>query len=286
MRYGFCTGIATKARSDAGYFPALIRRIQEAGFDFVEFPLTAIANMDDETFETLCASVRVLGLGCDCMANFFPGSLRVLGPDVDRAAISAYVNTAMQRASRMGTSKIVFGSWQSRNLPESMPAEAGYSQLSEIIRECMLPACQEYDMVIVVEPISPPSSNFICRLSEGQRVVNLVGDSHVKLLADLMHMQYSHDSPAELYRLSRDLLHVHICELDRVLPEARYSDYVRAALAELVRCGYDGTISFESKDAESADGLQKALSLLKNTLAALAASGTAQQCGSTALSHT
>jgi hypothetical protein len=56
---------------------------------------------------------------------------------------------------------------------------------------------------------------------------------------------------------------VHLCETDRILPEDGYSDYLGRCLDILSECGYDDTISFESKDGVHPDGIKKALTLLK-----------------------
>ena len=58
----------------------------------------------------------------------------------------------------------------------------------------------------------------------------------------------------------------HIAELERALPEDSYSDYVKTVLTNLKQIGYDGTVSFESKNGSGLESMKKALALLKNTL--------------------
>ncbi len=53
MRYGMCTDIATATRDRVEY--ELLKRIKEAGFDFVEFPLMMIETLSDDDFEVLLA---------------------------------------------------------------------------------------------------------------------------------------------------------------------------------------------------------------------------------------
>jgi sugar phosphate isomerase/epimerase len=50
------------------------------------------------------------------------------------------------------------------------------------------------------------------------------------------------------------------------MPEDGYSDYVSAVLANLRKIGYEGTVSFESKNGDGVESMKKALKLLKNNL--------------------
>ena len=263
MRYGFCTDTATLTRGEVEY--SLVRRIKEAGFDFVEFPLMMIDTLPDAAFERLLAELRSLKLDCDCACNYFPGSIKVVGPAADKEAINAYLEHSMERARRMGTKKIVFGSCPSRNLPEGVSEEDGYRQLLDVINTCIIPACERFGIYVVIEPIRRQSANFIVTLKDGQKLVNLADAPEIMLLADLMHMNCNEEDPADLRAVFPSLCHVHLCERDRVLPEESYSPYLADCLKILVESGYDGTISFESKDAVSPDGLKKALNLLKST---------------------
>ena len=261
MRYGFCTDIATKTRGEVEY--ALLKRIQEAGYDYAEFPLMMIETLTDEAFETLLSELKKLGLACDCSCNYFPSSVKVVGPAADKAQISAYLDKAMGRASRMGVKKIVFGSCGSRNLPEGMGEDEGFKQLIDVIESCIIPACQTYNITVVMEPIRRQSANFIITLDDGLKVVNAVDAPEIMLLADLMHMNYNDEDPQDIRPVFSSLCHVHLCERDRLLPEDGFSPFLSECLDVLAECGYDDTISFESKDAVTPDGLQKALVQLK-----------------------
>lgn len=264
MKYGFCTDIATKTRDQVEY--ELLSRIKEAGFDYVEFPLMMIETLSDEAFETLLHKLKELGLGCDCSCNYFPSSIKVVGPSADKEKIGAYLDKAMGRAARMGVQKIVFGSCGSRNLPEGMREEDGFDQLIDVIESCIIPACQKYGVTVVIEPIRRQSANFIITLEDGLKVVNAVDVPEIMLLADLMHMNYNDEDPQDIHSVFSSLCHVHLCERDRVLPEDGFSPFLSECLDVLKAGGYNDTISFESKDAVTPDGLRKALAQLKTKL--------------------
>ncbi|HOE88507.1 MAG TPA: sugar phosphate isomerase/epimerase family protein [Sphaerochaeta sp.] len=261
MRYGMCTDIATATRDRVEY--ELLKRIKEAGFDFVEFPLMMIETLSDDDFEVLLAELKRLGLACDCSCNFFPGRIKVTGPSVNKAEIDAYLDKAMGRAQRMGVKKIVFGSNNSRNIPDGWGLERGYDQMCEVIEELIIPYCRKYGIMIVMEPIRKQSGNILLTVKDGEYFVNRINKPEIRLLADLMHMQYNEENPEDLRDVRPMLHHVHICEMDRMLPEDGFSEFLQKALKILKELGYDETISFESKGGTGPDSLKNALTQLK-----------------------
>ena len=58
--------------------------------------------------------------------------------------------------------------------------------------------------------------------------------------------------------------HVHIAEMQRMLPEDDYSPFVKQVIGNLKEIGYSGSISFETKNGEGLDSMKKALKLLKS----------------------
>jgi sugar phosphate isomerase/epimerase len=115
-----------------------------------------------------------------------------------------------------------------------------------------------------MEPLRADACNFINTLADGMRVVNDVKSDKIKLLADTIHMMSNSDNPQDILNFKDDLKHIHIAELARVMPEESYSDYITTVLGNLKTIGYDGTISFESKNGEGLQSMKKALALLKS----------------------
>ncbi len=260
-----CTDIATATRDRVEY--ALLERIKEAGFDYVEFPLMMIDTLSDEDFEFLLKELKRLDLACDCSCNYFPGRIKVTGPTANKEEIDAYLDHAMNRAKRMGVQKIVFGSNNSRNIPEGETVEQGYDELCKCLSESVVPYCRKYGIHVVMEPLRKQSCNLMLTVRDGYYIVNRVHRPEVVLLADLMHMMYNEEDAEDLKLIYPVLHHVHICEMDRMLPEDGFSPFLENALAILKDLGYDETISFESKGGLGPDSLKKALKQLKEKFA-------------------
>ena len=264
MKYGFCKEFSTPMKTEVDY--ELIKMIKEAGFDFVEMRAMLVASLEDEEFEKLASTLDNLGLGCECSCALFPKTIRVTGKSIDKEQIKEYLEKTFSRLKRLGTKKVVFGSAPARALDEETTQDMGYEQIAEVCRELIVPACEKYDITVVMEPLRANACNFINTLSDGMRVVNDVKSERIQLLCDTIHMNVNNDDPNDVIKYRDSLKHVHIAELERILPENGYSEYVTSVLNNLIKTDYDGTISFETKNGEGLESMKKALTMLKNTL--------------------
>ena len=77
-------------------------------------------------------------------------------------------------------------------------------------------------------------------------------------------MMSNHDNAEDVVKYADSLKHVHIAEMQRMLPEDDYSPFVKQVIGNLKEIGYNGTISFETKNGEGLDSMKKALKLLKS----------------------
>jgi sugar phosphate isomerase/epimerase len=188
----------------------------------------------------------------------------VTGAEVNREEIAAYLEKTFARLKRLGAKKVVFGSAPARALDENTTEEMGYAQMAELCREVIVPACEKYDVTVVIEPLRASACNFIHTLADVARVVEAVGSPYVRLLGDTIHMNSNSDNPEDVVKYRDILHHFHIAELGRVLPEEEYSDYTRTVIERLRGIGYDGTISFETKNGEGLASMKRALALLKS----------------------
>ncbi len=242
----------------------LIRMIKDAGFDYVEMRAMLVSQLDDTEFEKLANTLKELDLACDCCCALFPKTIRVTGKNVNYAEIEAYLERTFSRCRRLGAKTVVFGSAPARALDEETSQDEGYAQIAEVIRKTVVPACEKYDMTVVMEPLRADACNFINTLSDGMRVVKDVASDRIKLLADTIHMMSNNDDPDDVLKYKDSLKHIHIAELQRVMPEDGYSEFISKVLANLKTNGYDGTVSFESKNGDGLASMKKARALLKS----------------------
>ena len=261
MRYGFCKEFSTPMKTEVDY--DLVKMIKDAGFDYIEMRAMLVSALTDEEFDKLYDTLKELDLDCDCCCALFPKTIRVTGSDINYNEIEEYIEKTFSRCKKLGAKKIVFGSAPARALDENTTQDEGYAQIAEVIKKVIVPACEKYDITVVMEPLRADACNFINTLADGMRVVNDVKSDRIKLLADTIHMMCNNDNPQDVLNFKDDLKHIHIAELQRIMPEDNYSDYIATVLKNLKANGYDGTISFESKNGDGLQSMKKALALLK-----------------------
>ncbi len=261
MKYGFCKEFSTPLKTEVDY--DLIKMIKDAGFDYVEMRAMLVSSLSDEEFDKLCKTLCDLDLACDCCCALFPKTIRVTGKDRNLDEIKAYLEKTFQRCTKLGAKKVVFGSAPARALDESTSIEEGYSHIDEVIKEAIIPMCEKYDITVVMEPLRADACNFINTLSDGYRVVKEANHPQIALLADTIHMMSNNDNADDIIKYKDALRHIHIAELQRVMPEDNYSDYINTVMDNLRAIKYDGTISFESKNGNGLESMKKALALLK-----------------------
>lgn len=264
MRYGFCKEFSTPLKTEVDY--ELIKMIKEAGFDFVEMRAMLVAGLSDEEFEKLATTLEELKLSCDCCCALFPKTIRVTGKERNKEVIADYIERTFSRLQRLGAETVVFGSAPARALDEETTLEEGYEQIAEICKEILVPACEKYNITVVMEPLRASACNFINMLADGMKVVEAVDSPRIRLLADTIHMLSNEDDPEDVLRFKDSLKHIHIAEAERRMPEDDYSPYVQQVLENLKANQYDGTVSFESKNGAGLDSMKKALQMLKETL--------------------
>lgn len=122
--------------------------------------------LSDADFAALCKRVERSGIRCEACNNFFPGRIRLTGPDVDEQAVRAYYAKALERAATLGVKSIVFGSAGAKRVPEGFDMDRAYQQVVQVTRETG-EAAAKYGITIVIEPVRMPDCNIINTFAEG-----------------------------------------------------------------------------------------------------------------------
>ena len=173
-----------------------------------------------------------------------PGELKTLGPNANHDAILQRTELALKRAKECGSQYIVFGSGGSRIIPAGYDREKAKQQHIDVTRK-MAPLAEKYGITIAVEPLNRGETNFINSLAEGVEIVEAVKSTHVRLLCDIYHMLKEDESPDEIVKYGKHIVHCHIAEKqDRTPPGVKGDDF-RPYLRALKKIGYNGGLSIE-----------------------------------------
>lgn len=251
MRLGFCTdknGLALAAR---------------AGCDYVEMSFTAVTRMEEADYTELLQAVGDAGLAVEAMNGFIPGDFSLCSLDGGKGVMD-FVLKGMERAQRLGTQVVVFGSGAARRIPEGMEKEAALEQLAAFLRGAGEIA-QNAGLRIAIEPLCYAECNAVNTLLEGWSLAKRCAREPVKVLADLYHMGQNGENMEDLYKVGADLIHCHIGRPGSrkyPMPEDEY-DYT-AFFRALKAIRYADRLSIEAGYPSSPEDLLPSVAYLRS----------------------
>ncbi len=243
MKIGICGGLSGH-NADGRAFDFL-PAAREAGFDYVELNLSAVAALDETEFADMLKRVQAGGIPVEACNVMFPGTIRLTGPAADPRITRGYLEKAYARAAQLGIRAMVFGSGGARNVPDGFPLEQAWLQLVEMLRMAGEIAAR-HDLTIAIEPLNKAESNIIQTASEGFTLTKLVGHPNVKLLVDYYHM-HKDGEDCGIIRTAGDLIaHAHFADPQgRCYPEQEKPAF-KAFFDPLKAIGYSGRVSLEA----------------------------------------
>ena len=243
MRIGVCGYLTGRNNSGLEFnFPQSAR---QAGFDYLELPLSTVAGLTELEFSGLLQAVTAAGLPCEACNVFFPARIRLTGPDVDWRAVEAYVRLALGRAARLGIQVVVFGSGGARQVPEGFPSEQAWQQLIQLLR-LVDPIAAGMNLTLAIEPLNRAECNIIQTGSEGFTLAKLVNRPNIKLLLDNYHMYHDQEDYGIAVTARDWIRHVHISNPETHGYPVEVNDDLAAFCRALKRSGYAGRVSIEA----------------------------------------
>jgi len=164
-----------------------------------------------------------------------------------RRQTADYFGHLARLCAELGGKVMVLGSPQQRNLlPGVSPAQA-MDYAAEVIGAA-LPALEENDVVLAVEPLGPLEGDFLVTTDEAIDLVQRLGSPHVRLHLDCKAMATESTPIPELIRRHHALLaHFHANDANRQGPGFGDLDFV-PILAALGEVDYRGWVSVEVFD--------------------------------------
>ena len=174
--------------------------------------------------------------------------IHLTSPDAAvRQRTAVYLCDLARLCRDLGGSIMVLGSPQQRNLAPGVSAADGMRYAAEVIQES-LPALEEANVVLAVEPLGPADGNFLLTAAEGRQLVEMVGSPDVRLHLDCKAMASEPTPVPELIRRHcGEFVHFHVNDPNRQGPgfgELRFEPI----LAALEETGYRGWVSVEVFD--------------------------------------
>jgi sugar phosphate isomerase/epimerase len=237
------------------------------GLDFVEGTVgNLLCPSDGEAaFAARLAAAEACPLPVEAANCLLPGELKTTGPDVDVAAVDAYITTVCRRARQMGLAMLVYGSGGSRRVPEGFDPAAAGDQIVEHLKRWgeIAAACE---VTFVLEPLNLAECNIVNTVGEGAELVSRAGHPNARLLADTYHMAKDGDPPEAIRAAGGLIVHAHCAEAAGRVPVGLGGEDHRPYFRALKDIGYDGRIAIEATWEDFETQLPPAVAALRRQI--------------------
>ncbi|GAB2537635.1 sugar phosphate isomerase/epimerase family protein [Gracilibacillus alcaliphilus] len=205
MKIGCCASIEEAAR------------LREAGFDFLEVPVTSLLGDSEEEVNQIIAKYRSSPLPIEVCNIFLPSTLKLTGLNVDDQQIDRYLKEMLPRVKAIGADTIVFGSGGARSFPEGFSKQAAEQQIIAFLKR-VAGYAEPLGLTIVIEPLNREESNLINTVLEAVTVAEQVDSPAIQVLADFYHMQKEKESLTHITEAAPRLRHIHVADSGRHAP--------------------------------------------------------------------
>jgi len=267
MRFGYCLGLDF-LREDAGE-KLLFHAVAEAGFDYVELPLSGLSALSIDALSQLEKSLA--SIPCRACNLFFPPSLSIVGKNMDIAGIRAYLAKMLPLVASLGVETLVFGNGGARKIPEGATREGIWDNLRTLV-EIMDEYAGKHGIIICVEPLNSTETNMLTSYGEAARLTK--GLSHIATMIDSYHVAMEGQNFDDVLASPEKLKHLHTAyPQGRLVPSPQDDIAVYTAFVKIVnQLGYNDKISIEgglraTNSADVYNQVTAALHTLKNLFA-------------------
>ena len=238
-----------------------------AGLDYLEANVTGflMPENSDEEFAANKALAATITPPIYSANGFFPGDIKIVGPEADIERAVKYSRTALRRASEIGIKILVLGSSGSRSIPEGFSREEARKQFIDFLKRIAQDA-EKNGVIVAIEPLQTEETNFINTVPEGAQIARETGSEYIAVIADLFHMARMKEPPEDIINSADKLVHCHIAEVDeRTAPGVKGDDFT-PYLKALKSIKYDGRMSFECSWQDIDTQLPKAIQTMREQI--------------------
>lgn len=236
--------------------------VQEAGYDYVELPVSTVRPESPDTeFEPVRDKILSFDIAPEAWGGLLPRDMKVTGPEVDKYRVERYLRTAFERIEELGGDIVVFGSATARRVPEGFPLDEARDQIVEFVTLAGLIA-GSCGITIAVAPVNKNESNIINTLAEAVELTRAIDHPFVKVMADVYQMVEQGESFQDVIDAGNELVHVHTADTGKGYPGSGAFDH--AGFFEVLRTiGYNDRMTVDCNWRDFPRESAKALEFLR-----------------------
>lgn len=227
------------------------RRASEAGFDAIEIFAPGPDAVDDDQLRPLLEQhgLKVAAVGTG--AGMVKHQLSLTDPDAGKRKQAADFVEQMIRFGARYQAPAIIGSMQGR-WGGDVDRQTALAWLTEALEQ-LGGVAEQQGVLLIYEPLNRYETNLVNTVGQGVALLQMLQTDHVRLLADLFHMNIEEANLAEAIRQGgRHIGHIHFVDSNRSACGLGHMDL--APIAEAVRAvNYDGYLSVEAFPLPNAD---------------------------------
>ena len=233
------------------------------GFDYVECPLTSLDLENESGLDEKLSLFRNSPVPALAFNLFFPGGMKVVGPEAEPERIRRYVQRAASALGAIGAEVAVLGSGRSRSVPDGWERARAEEQFVQLL-DWIAGEFSGTGVTLAIEPLNTKESNIVNSVSEAVTFAQTVNRPAIRVLADFYHMDEEKEPLHTLIDHKDWLAHIHLADTGRLSPGTGQYPYAEFAAA-LKAAGYAGMISAECTVNDPETELPASLSFMKRT---------------------
>ncbi len=240
--------------------------VKEAGWDFVEENVQTFleGTVPDHQWQGAARAERAV-LAIPAANRLVPADLKIIGPERDVGRLREYITRVLDRAGKVGTNILVFGSGAARTIPPGVDRQTGRKHVIEFL-EIALPVAQRNGVTLVAEPLYTVECNIMNSVAECMEVVREVNHPNFQCLVDSFHLWWEREPLENVAAAMPWIRHVHVSDLKDRLPPGETderNDY-RSLFRVLRVGGYDGMVTVEANHFDLPSTGARVLAFLKD----------------------
>jgi sugar phosphate isomerase/epimerase len=196
---------------------------------------------------------------------FFPGTIKIAGPDADENRVLSYADTILSRAKMAGIPCIVLGSGGPRRIPDGYDAEKAKADFISLCKK-LAGIAGKYKIMIALESLQSSETNFLNTVKSAAEIVRAVNHPNFRLNADIFHMMRENESPQSIIDAADVLAHCEIAEKQtRSMPGVMGDDF-KPYLRALRKANYKGHIFIEASSTNPLNDIPQSFKYLTGQL--------------------
>lgn len=226
------------------------------GFDYYEMEVTEVSQMDNAQFAALKAHVLASPIRCRAFRSLIR-RFQVVGENArsQQGEVKAYLERNLDRCRQLGGRVVVWGSSQSRNVPEGFSRDTAWRQIQEFLH-LLGDIARQNNLIVGIEPLRKQESNIINTAAEAMKLALEVNHPNIKIIVDFYHLRQENEDPDILRVAQKQIVHLHFANpTGRRWPHSATEDPQYQRFFSLVKAtGYQGGLSIEGNGSFEEDG--------------------------------